>query len=267
MNPPNNTDWVILYKVEGAKQRFVGNTNTKIDTVKVNGKELQVANFEFTLPKDAKTGMYRVSYRQEAGGFADFLFNKEDVSFSFSPDFPEQSIVFTKSKENKTFNEFLQANALTQKTVDSLQVVYLRDSSATIKKQYPKALKKVTDVYSIYDEKSKGMLASHFIKAMQRDNATEVTSNAQNYFSQIVDNFFNNIDFNSKELYNSSFLIDRITDYVFYLNYSAEPALQQKLFKEAIATVMGKISDPKFKKETAEFLISQFAKGTKCRYS
>lgn len=260
MNPPNETDWVILYKIEGAKQRFVANTNTKIDTVKVNGEEVRVANFEFTMPEGAKPGMYRVAYRQEAGGFANFLFNNENVEFSFNPNFPEQSIVYTKSKENMLFNEFLQANALTQKTVDSLQVAYLKNPSEDLKKRYPKAVKKVTDVYKIYEDKSKGMLASHFVKAMQRDNATEISGDAQKYFSNIVSNFFNNIDFNSKELYNSSILIDRVSDYVFYLNYSSEPELQDKLFKESVATVMGKISDTKLKKETLEFLISQFAR-------
>ena len=72
-------------------------------------------------------------------------------------------------------------------------------------------------------------------------------SNPQAYFSSVVDNYFNNINFESKELYNSSFLIDRISDYIFYLNYSAEPALQQKLFSESIAKVMSKVKDVKFK--------------------
>lgn len=259
MTPPDKNDWVILYKIEGAKQLFISNTNTKIDTVKANGKEMRVANFEFTLPKEAKTGMYRVTYRQEAGGFANFLFNKEDVEFSFNPDFPEQSIVFSKSKENKIFNEFLQANKLTQNKLDSLQVVYLRDSSEVIQKKYTATLTKVNDVNKIYNEQSKGMLASHFIKAMQRENSTKAIANPQEYFTHIVDNFFNNIDLNSKELFNSSFLIDRINDYVYYLNYSTEPSLQQKLYKESVANVVGKISDPTFKKQTLEFLIGQFA--------
>ena len=249
MNPPDRNDWVILYKIEGAKQRFISNTNAKKNTVKVGSKEVEVASFEFTLPADAKAGMYRVTYRQEAGGFVDLLFNKEDIEFSFNPDVPEQTVSFSKSDENKTFNEFLQANALTQKAVDSLQMSYLKAPSEKIKKMYPKSLEKVKDVYDIYDKKSKGMLANHFIKAMQRDNAKEIASDAQNYFSQIADNFFNHIDFDSKELYNSSFLIDRITDYVFYLNYSAEPALQEKLYTEATDKVMGKINNPKLKKE------------------
>lgn len=261
MTPPDKNDWVILYKLEGAKQRFITNTNTKIDTVEVNGKKMRVANFELTLPKNAKVGMYRINYRLEGGGFADFLFNKEDVSLSFNPDAPEQSVVFSKSKENQLFQEFLQANAITQSKVDSLQVVYLRNKSEKVKEAYPKAVKRVSDVYKIYNEKSKGMLASHFIKAMQRANASEVIADPQDYFTSIVGNFFNNINFDSKELYNSAFLIDRITDYVFYLNYSSEPELQQKLFKESITKVMGKTSDPKLKKEISEFLIEQFTRG------
>ena len=260
MSPPDKNDWVILYKIEGAKQRFITNTNIKIDTIKVNGKEQRVGKFEFTLPKDAKPGAYRTTYRQEGGGFLDFLFNKENVAFIFNPNAPEQSVSFSESKENKLYQEFLQANAITQNSVDSLQVTYLKDSSKATKKLYPKTLKKLTDVFKIYDNKSKGMLASHFIKAAQRKNSAEIIGNPQKYFTSVVDNFFTNIDFNSSELYNSSFLIDRVTDYVFYLNYSGEPELQQKLFKESIADVMGKISDTKVKKGALEYLINQFTK-------
>lgn len=260
MLPPNNTDWVILYKIEGAKQRFVANTNTKIDTVTIEGKKQQIGTFKFILPKDAKPGSYRVTYKQEGSGFLDFIFNKEDVEMSFHPEYPEQSVIFVTSEENKIFNEFLQATDITQKKVDSLQVVYLRDSSEVIKKQFPKAVKRLNDVYSIYDKKSAGMLANNFIKALKRDIPNEPMSNPQAYFSSVVDNYFNNINFESKELYNSSFLIDRISDYIFYLNYSAEPTLQQKLFSESIAKVMSKIKDVKFKKEALEYLATQFAK-------
>ncbi|MCH3881598.1 MULTISPECIES: TlpA family protein disulfide reductase [Tenacibaculum] len=260
MLPPNNTDWVILYKVEGAKQKFVANTNTKIETLTIEGKEQQVGTFKFTLPADTKTGSYRLTYRQDGSGFLDFLFNKEHVEMSFHPDYPEQSVVFMESKENQIFNEFLQATQITQKTVDSLQVVYLRDASESVTKQFPKAVKKLQDVYTIYDDRSKGLLANHFIKALKRDVDPKPVASPQEYFSSIVDNYFNNIDFSSKELYNSSFLIDRVSDYIFYLNYSAEPELQQKLFKESIGNVMSKITDVKLKKETIEYLVSQFAK-------
>ena len=116
MLPPNNTDWVILYKIEGAKQKFVANTNTKIEKLTIEGKEQQVGTFQFTLPADAKTGAYRLTYRQDGGGFLDFLFNKENVELSFHPDYPEQSVVFMESKENQVFNEFLQAMQITQKS-------------------------------------------------------------------------------------------------------------------------------------------------------
>ena len=144
-------------------------SNTKIDTVEANGKKERVGRFSLTLPADAKTGAYRVTYRQKGAGFVDFLFNKEDVEFSFNPLYPEQSIVFTKSKENKIYSEFLQANAITQKTVDSIQGKYLKNpENKKLEKIYTKKLKRLVEVQKIYAKESEGMLANHFVKASQR---------------------------------------------------------------------------------------------------
>ncbi|WP_369048301.1 TlpA family protein disulfide reductase [Tenacibaculum sp. UWU-22] len=261
MNPPEKNDWVILYKIEGAVQRFIGNTNTKHDTIDVDGKKQIVGSFEFTLPADAKAGQYRAMYRLKGSGFVDFLFNKEDVEFTFNPDFPVKSITYTKSKENKLYNEYEQALALTQKKLDSLQLIYIKDSSiVAAKKEYTKAYKSLVDAQKIYTDKSKGMLVSNFVKASKRYNAPEITANPQKYFNSVVSKFFDNIDFNNSVLYNSSFLIDRITDYVFLLNYSSDYQYQQKLYKTSVDTVMNKISDDTFKKETLEYLITQFTK-------
>ena len=69
LNPPKEYNWVILYKIEGARQVFV--KSEKI----VGGK------FKFELPTNAEPGAYRVNYKTEGNGFADFLFNKENVDF------------------------------------------------------------------------------------------------------------------------------------------------------------------------------------------
>ncbi|WP_439129969.1 TlpA family protein disulfide reductase, partial [Polaribacter sp.] len=70
--------------------------------------------------------------------------------------------------------------------------------------------------------------------------------------------FFNNMDFSNNALKNSSFLVDRITDYVFYVNYADDAEAQQKIYKTSAEKVFSKIDDPIFKKDVIEFLIGQF---------
>jgi len=259
MTPPEKSDWVILYKIEGAKQKFISNSTIKTETLNIGGQQQSVGRFELQLPNDAKKGAYRVTYRDKGAGFVDFLFNKENVEFVFNPQYPDQSIVFTKSIENKVYREYLEAFTLSQSKIDDVQVKYLKVKDKGYKKEYKKAVAALEDVQDIYESKSKGMLANAFIKSSKNENASSIAENTQDYLNSVVGNFFTNVDFKSDELYNSSFLIDKITDYVFLLNTSEDQNLQQKLYKESITKVMGEIgSNKKLKKSASEFLIERF---------
>lgn len=259
MTPPEKSDWIILQKLQGTKPKFITHATIKTETVDVGGAKQEIGRFEFTLPKDTKPGMYRVTYRERGAGFLDFLFNNEDIEMVFNPQYPEESVVFTKSLENKVFREYQDALGLTQRTVDSIQVAYLNSKNKKTKKAYKKAVDKVNDVQDLYEGKSKGMLVNHFIKASKNSNGKNPKEDTQEYLNAVVTNFFNNVDFKSKELYNSSFLINKIADYVFFLNTAESQQLQQKMYKESIPKVMELISDDKkYSKEVTEYLISTF---------
>ncbi len=53
-------------------------------------------------------------------------------------------------------------------------------------------------------------------------------------------------------------MIDRINDFVLYLNYSEDQVTQQGLYKKSITKVMEVLDDNKFKKEAIEFLATTF---------
>ncbi|MDG1245775.1 MAG: thioredoxin family protein [Polaribacter sp.] len=76
--------------------------------------------------------------------------------------------------------------------------------------------------------------------------------------SNITTTFFDNIDFSNTTLINSTFLTNRILDYVFYINYSDDQTQQNNLFKKSIDVVLSKIKDPRYKKDIILFLIAQF---------
>lgn len=258
MSTPHKNNWVILYKIEGAKQIYIDNMNVKKDTVFVDGVKKLIANFEFELPEKSQKGSYRATYALKGAGFVDFLFNNENISFTFNPEYPEQSISFLKSEENKLYKGYLEAINTRQQKLDSIQMVALRNPNDSVSITYKIMLEKVNDVQSRYLEKSKNMMVNHFIKATLRKNSPEIIMSMQNYLSSFKVGFFDNMDFSDEVLYNSSFLVDRITNYIFDLNYSKKATLQQKIYKESIAKVMTKIQNLEFKKDISEFLITQF---------
>ncbi|PWG05993.1 TlpA family protein disulfide reductase [Polaribacter aquimarinus] len=258
MTPTIKSDWVILYKIEGARQKFVQNTKIKIDSVLIKGTKQAIGNFSFTLPKETKIGAYRVTYRLEGAGFVDFFFNKENVGFGFHPDYPNQSVVFSESKENIFYKSYLDLISKAQQTIDSIQVTSLKKPNLDLKLAYQAAIKKVKSIQNKYLEASQGMYIHPFVKASFRNSSSELISTPQEYMKKMITTFFDKMDFNNKALMNSSFLVDRITDYVFYINYSDDPETQQKLFKTSVDTVLTKIDNVVFKKDVIEFLISQF---------
>ncbi|WP_299617787.1 TlpA disulfide reductase family protein [uncultured Tenacibaculum sp.] len=258
MTPPEKSDWVVLYRIDGAKQKFIGNSTIKLEDVDLGGSVQKVGRFELTLPADAKVGAYRVSYRNTGAGFVDFFFNKENIEFVFNPQFPEESVLFTKSRENKVYREYLDALALTQRAIDSLQVEYLKSDEKKTKKAYKKAYKEQEELQEIYEGKSEGMLVNTFIKASEATNSDDIFDDTQEYLDYVLDNFFKNVDFSDKTLYNSPFIVDKVTNYVFYLNIAESQSLQQKLYKESIEKIMEIIKDDSIKKEILEYLITRF---------
>lgn len=259
MTPPDKGDQVALYKIEGAKQKYISFTSIQLDTVIIGGEEQALGRFSFELPNTTKPGAYRAVYRTSGSGFVDFFFNKENVEFVFNPKFPDQSaVVFTSSRENKLYSQYLQAYNNVQKKIDAAQATFLESQGEDkeAKKSYKKHLKDLEDVQESYETKSEGMLVHNFIKASQRHNASNPHDNLQEYLSETVDNFFEFVDFKSETLYNSSFLIDKINDFVFYLNYSEDKQLQQKLIRQSVIKVMDQLPSDKLKTAVVNYLIS-----------
>ena len=252
------SDWIILYKIEGTKQVFVNNTSMKSDSIVVNGKKERVGNFELKIPSSAKSGVYRINYRLKGESFVDFFYNKEDVSFIFNPDYPEQSITFSESSENKLFNTYIETVSIAQQKVDSIQVAVLQNPNLDLKIQYKKAKKKVDSIQHKYTEASKNKYIAPFIKANLRNNPAAILTSVNEYMLNLKNSYFDALDFSNKTLINSTFLTNKILEYVFYINFSDDKKTQQRLFKQSIETVLARIKSQPYKKDIIEFLIEQF---------
>jgi thiol-disulfide isomerase/thioredoxin len=258
MSPKIKSDWVILYKLEGTKQVFVNNTTIKTDSILVGGKKKAVGNFEIKLPASAKPGAYRARYRLEGAGFVDFFYNNENVSFIFNPDYPQEAIAFQESLENKLYNSYMKDISMAQQKLDSIQVAVLQDPSLDLKGYYQKTYHKVDVVQKKYNQEAKDKYIAPFVKASARSNPKEILTSANDYLSNIKNTFFDTLDFSNNVLINSSFLTNRILDYVFYINFSDDEVQQQILYKKSIETVLSKIKNDSYKKDIIQFLIEKF---------
>ena len=247
LEPFGTQKTAILYRIEGAKQNYV--KNTKIE----NG------SFIFNLDANEKPGVYRVNYDIKNKLFVDFFFNKEDVIFAVNPNEPENTKTFSISDENIMYNKFIQAISYVQYEIDSLQIAYLKNPAEETATNYKTAIESISNVQKKYLGSSKGKLIYEFIKATDRYNSPEIAKTPDAYLNGIKTHFFDNIDFDNETLYNSPFLVDRISDYVFYINYSDDVKTQNKLYKQAVTQVIDKIKNTTFKKDIVEYLISEFA--------
>ncbi|AUC85639.1 hypothetical protein CW731_10220 [Polaribacter sp. ALD11] len=252
------TDWVILYRIEGSRQKFVQNTTIKKDTVSIDDEKQVIGTFQFQLPIDTKVGSYRISYRTSGASFVDFIFNKENVSFAFHPDYPEQTTLFSESEENIVYKEYLNEIFKQQQKLDSLQITAIRNPEVDLNTNYKNTLTKINTIHQKYIASTNKMYVQPFIEASLRANPPEIKTTAKEYMSNMTGSFFNNMDFSDETLINSAFLVDRITDFVFYINYSDNIETQQKLYKSSIETSVSKIENLVFKKNVIEFLIGQF---------
>ncbi len=252
MKPVQKYNWLILYKLDGVNQKFVGNADIK------DGK------FIIKIPKGSEAGMYRLLYDNDKNLFLDFIYNNEDVSVEFHPEYPSQLVKYDKSKENKVFQSYVDQVSILQNKLDSLQVIYFQTKNISkeklIIKLYDKELAQLRKTQQIFENKSKNTIANHFVRVNKRFYSNTPIKNTNDYLKTIKQHYFDFVDFEDPILLKSSVLIDRIMDFVLYLSTSKNTKTLAKLRKEAIATVLSKINKPELKKDVIESLLYTFAK-------
>ena len=253
MDPVSNYTWIALYQLQGAQQNYI--TNTKV----TNGE------FSLTIPEKSSKGIYRLIYDLENRLFVDFIYDNENVTLTFNPKYPNQSTVFTESENNKLFQSYLKATTLLQQKLDSLQVEYFNSTDKTdqqnIVKSYYLFYAKLKANQVNFENQSNEKLVNQFIKASARYNSIKPIKIPSDYLASIKTHFFDNIDFNNKALLNSTFINDKINDFIFYLNTSEDPKMLNQLQKEAITKVITKLSVNKtLAKNIEEGLLYTFSK-------
>ncbi|QWX83931.1 TlpA family protein disulfide reductase [Cellulophaga sp. HaHaR_3_176] len=195
-SPAEDYTWLIAYRIKPGSQVYVA--DTKID----KGK------FTLNLPADALPGSYRLVYAvpQEEYNF-DVLYNgKEDIVFNFNSD---QGASFVTSTENIILTEHLYKLSLLEKEIIGFYQKGSSNSSAFLK-----ITEKMKNLQKEYEIKSEGLLAHSFITSNQPYIPNKVES-VEEYVLHKKENYFNTTDFKDATLISSSYLRDKVANYVF----------------------------------------------------
>ena len=172
--------------------------------------------------------MYRLIYDIKNRLFVDFIYAKENVSLSLDPRSPKESVKFIESDNNKIYQDYLNKTNTIQQKIDSLQVLYFNTNDVTLSKKLSEKYQEIKELLNksqlSFEQESINNFASNFIKAKARYNADSLIKIPIDYLKSVKDHFFDNIDLKNSALLNSSFINDKINDFIFYLNNSDDDA-------------------------------------------
>ena len=195
--PPEEFDWVLVYKVSPTHSSYVG--DARID---------QQGNFEFVLDSSQSKGMYRLVYAvpQEEYNF-DLIYDaQEDVEFTFHID---NGIEYQASAENKMMSSYTSSMSMISQSLGKYFREQGNDSTA------------LTAIFDTqrqtqdeYERISKDMIAGHFVRA-NRPYIPDEYRDMNTYLKNIKAHYFDNVDFNDPILQSSNFLVEHTLNFVF----------------------------------------------------
>lgn len=244
-----NYPWMVLYQLQGSEQNYIA-----YDSIKKG-------QFSIAIPINQTPGVYRLMYDVKNQAYVDFIFDNENVELTFDPIDPTKTIAFTESENNKVYQNYLRTAQPIQQQLDSLQVAYFStQDKTTTENLYKKKISELNTVQSNYEKLAGTKLASHFINASKRFYEVMPVLKPEDYLTSVQSHFFDNIDFNNKGLQTSTFIHDKINEYIFYLNSADDPTQLTKLRKESITTVLDNIgTNYSLSKDIQEGLLFAYA--------
>ncbi|MCA0933145.1 redoxin domain-containing protein [Lutimonas saemankumensis] len=226
IDPDHDYSWILLYQMQNGEQSYVDNADV------IDGQ------FTFNVDENQSPGVYRAYYQIENDLYVEFIYNQEEIEFSFDPNNPESTIYFLESAENKIYRSYYKNIRAIQEKLDSVQVLFFesgdKKEKKTLKKSYTSILEELTAIQKDYEARSSELLANHFIRASAQHNAAEPIENPQEYLNMIKMHFFDAMDLSDEVLSHSTFIYNRLNDYVFYLNQAETLERQNELQKDAI---------------------------------
>ncbi len=237
-SPAEDYTYAFLYKATPESANYIN-----------KGQLDSLGNFEIQLDSSVTAGIYKIVYAipPEENNF-DFIYDgKETVAFNFSQ---ENGVNFTESEENKLWNSYLKSMDMVNQTISNY---YTQDNAD--QKGFEAIFKTLKDTQTGYEELAEGKLVSNFIKANKPYIPAEYEA-ISTYSKHLKAHYLSQVDFSDYLLQSSSFLIDRVTAYVF--NMVENPS--NATYKAHVDDVAAAISDDdaKIKTSLLEMLWQRF---------
>lgn len=196
------------------------------------GKLDKNGHFEIPLDSTVTPGIYKIVYAipPEENNF-DFIYDgKETVEFNFSYD---KGVEFTASEENKLWSSYLKSLGMVSQTISNY---YTQNNSD--KKGFKAIFKTLKDTQAGYEELANGKFVLSFIMANRPYIPTEY-EDLSKYSKNLKNRYLSQVDFSNYLLQCSSFLVDRVTAYVFNMVENPDNAT----YKTLVDDVANAISD------------------------
>lgn len=227
-SPAKNYEVVLLYKVTPTVSEYIKNTEINND-----------GSFQIQLEASAEAGIYRIVYAvpQEDYNF-DVIYNaKEDIELAFNA---ETGVTFKTSSENKLLASYTKSMSMVTQSITNYYRGNKKDTTAlnTI-------FKTQRETQARYEKQAANTIALQFIKA-NKPYIPKKYEDVKTYINHLKTRYFDNIDFNNKTLQSSSFLEERMNNYIFGMtaegkdkiaNYKANIDAFCMAMKSAPATV------------------------------
>lgn len=219
-SPADDYNWIILYKVNPTTTDYVKNAEVS-----------EEGSVEIIMDSTLTKGVYKIVYAipQTDYNFDVIYSGNEDIEFSFSE---EKGIEFLESEENKLLTSYTKSMLLINNTLNNFYMKGNKDVSA-----YNEIINTLKEAQTNFETASKGKMVEHFIKG----NAPYIPSgfeDAETYFNNIRNHYLDNIDFNDPILQSSDFLIQRVLNYVFGMNFNPDNPDSFKSNIDAVAKAM-----------------------------
>ena len=196
-SPAKDYKATLLYKVTPTVSEYISNAEVQKD-----------GSFQFQVDAAATSGMYRIVYAvpQEDYNF-DVIYNgKEDIVLSFNA---ETGVEFKSSLENKLLKSYSNSMSAVTQSISNYFRENKKDTFAlnTI-------FKTQREAQTNYEKLAEKTIALQFIKA-NRPYVPQKYEDVKTYVNNLKKHYFDYVDFNNKILQSSSFLEERMNNYVF----------------------------------------------------
>lgn len=223
-SPAEDYTWLIAYHLKPGTQQYIADTAIK------DGK------FEMNIPENSPMGTYRLVYAvpQAEYNFDILYTGKEDLELSFDA---QEGLEFIGSNENILFSTYFKE---IQEAESRLISFYTNGS--TDKKEFNKIAENYMAVQNSFMEKSSNLMVQDFVTANKPYIPSKYES-IQQYVKNRKEHYFDELDLNNPVLQASSFLTDKVGNYVFTALPLDEmtPEETEIAMKENFKTVVAKL--------------------------